>query len=963
MRFLRVLLCAVALSAGVFIPALAAPSDATHGTIESQLPPGSAARALFDVMLDLLSTESARASGFAVSPLPLGQPLDYEVALSRLNQSRSLNDPSARVFRSHERLLQDIFSLASSSPDGPSPSDPPASGPAAAAAADSTGRGRMHPYHADPHQRRYVLADELSRTPRVEDPSFTATPAGVRALAAARLRVLADADPAALAAGTGTRALTAAFPELAAADVLMLARVSPVLPTPEEVRTYRAKGAARALDPSHPDHALLRAATDSVPLFADAGRLRGGRGAGQRAMVPLGTLSDEEKESILRFIVQGEPSSYACTQCKELVAALRDIISVISPPHAIKFIKPICKTAGIWLVPLISRSTCDPKVPGECQFFCEGMLESWGPSVVDLVAGLVLDPRKRCIQAKACPADDAPLPAVFPATTVTPAGPARQYGSSRLLHISDIHLDPFYEEGSRAQCKMPVCCRGVAPTDTRPAARFGDYQCDAPETLVKASLAEIPRRNVSHVFFTGDAPAHDLWMQTKESNLAVELTVSDWLAKAARAANAVRRTGGQVDPALAGVPQEQVPAARKRDAAATAIWKGLFDASSDASSENEGKDSDSNDDDDPVRLWPVLGNHAAGPVDQFGGPAKDHWLYGAVAKSWSRFLPPSAVTSLTWGGYYTAPIEPGLHVLALQTNYYDPMNLYLLHADHPDLAGQFGWMEHVLAQIEALGEKVIVIGHELPLTFRAGYWQDTYMRIVRRYHRTIVGHLHGHIHSDKYHIYSLPTAAEEAAAALRAGLTPQQRTDADAAALTKAARLALSPTATGAAMLSAAAAATGLGRAPTPVDPRTLTPVGVSLLPSAVAPLDASTNPSFRIITLDGTEKTLLDYEQYRADLPAANARGSVEFELAYTACEQYGLRSLSPSELLRLAVRTMGSEALFRSLAIAYTGGVPHERPKGETVSKEVLGCALATATKPEFEDCLEFVSPKLAA
>lgn len=45
------------------------------------------------------------------------------------------------------------------------------------------------------------------------------------------------------------------------------------------------------------------------------------------------------------------------------------------------------------------------------------------------------------------------------------------------------------------------------------------------------------------------------------------------------------------------------------------------------------------------------------------------------------------ISSFKWGGYYTAVMEPGLRVIALQTNYYDSMNEWLDPAK-PDI-GKF----------------------------------------------------------------------------------------------------------------------------------------------------------------------------------------------------------------------------------------------------------------------------------
>ena len=63
--------------------------------------------------------------------------------------------------------------------------------------------------------------------------------------------------------------------------------------------------------------------------------------------------------------------------------------------------------------------------------------------------------------------------------------------------------------------------------------------------------------------------------------------------------------------------------------------------------------------------------------------------------------------TLAWGGYYTAVMDAGVHVVALQTNFYDDANLFLKWGvGHWDMSGQLHWMESVLEQIicKRLGE-------------------------------------------------------------------------------------------------------------------------------------------------------------------------------------------------------------------------------------------------------------------
>ena len=46
----------------------------------------------------------------------------------------------------------------------------------------------------------------------------------------------------------------------------------------------------------------------------------------------------------------------------------------------------------------------------------------------------------------------------------------------RVMHLSDVHLDFYYEEGTNKNCNEPVCCRahvGLAPTPEDAAGKYG----------------------------------------------------------------------------------------------------------------------------------------------------------------------------------------------------------------------------------------------------------------------------------------------------------------------------------------------------------------------------------------------------------------------------------------------------------------------------------------------------------
>ena len=166
---------------------------------------------------------------------------------------------------------------------------------------------------------------------------------------------------------------------------------------------------------------------------------------------------------------------------------------------------------------------------------------------------------------------------------------------SSFVHITDIHIDPYYEAGSLNDCNEPLCCRAtsgpVAANDRRrQAGRWGDYgNCDVPVRTLRNALERIREQhsNAEYWLWTGDISPHDIWNITK-----------------AEAANHVRLVTKLVRDYSNGLP-----------------------------------------------VFPVIGNHEAHPVNSFSPPEikgkfSMSWLYDLLADEWSEWLPMEALKTL-----------------------------------------------------------------------------------------------------------------------------------------------------------------------------------------------------------------------------------------------------------------------------------------------------------------------------
>uniref|UniRef100_A0A6B2L3Q1 Uncharacterized protein n=1 Tax=Arcella intermedia TaxID=1963864 RepID=A0A6B2L3Q1_9EUKA len=457
------------------------------------------------------------------------------------------------------------------------------------------------------------------------------------------------------------------------------------------------------------------------------------------------------------------------------------------------------------------------------------MIRSWGPTVVDVFVALELDPQSSCAKIDLCPPVNGSATPVYPKPKLTPSGPFPNPATGTIFHVSDIHYDHFYTTGTNTDCGMPVCCH---PTyGNGPAGTFGDYNCDTPKILVQDMLNQMKNANPDYLIYTGDTPAHDLWLQTHKSNVDTILNVTQWVL-------------------------ERLPAKTK--------------------------------------YFPALGNHAAAPVDNFGGPLRDFWLYGPVGDLWSKFLPTDAVVSFKFGGYYTAVMEPGLRVIALQTNYYDNNNLWLKSLQQPDIAGQLTWLGDVLSQIKALGEKAIIIAHEKPASFAKGPWQQMYLSLINQYKDIIVTHFMGHNHNDLFQVLHDPSSNGSV-------------------------------------------------------------PISVVFIPSSLTPVGNTSNPSYRIYSYDQLSKEVLDFVQYRVDLVLANQNGYLDWYQAYTAKKDWKISDMSPKSWQSVGERIGANVQDWNFFKTQYHGGVKYFPPEQLDKNQKVAMCTVLGDSDETYATCMK--------
>ncbi|CAH4031126.1 sphingomyelin phosphodiesterase isoform X2 [Pieris brassicae] len=344
---------------------------------------------------------------------------------------------------------------------------------------------------------------------------------------------------------------------------------------------------------------------------------------------------------------------------------------------------------------------------------CDGITRLFGSEVIYVLKRVTYGPDEICsfVIGDAC--GDVYNPyheweVAFPPVPKPPRhdleAPIEKAPSFKVLQISDTHFDPYYAEGSNAECNEPLCCRasnGPALTPGGGAGRWGDYRkCDTPKRTIDHMLKHIAdtHTDIDYILWTGDLPPHDVWNQTKEENLKV-----------------LQETVAQMSDMFPGVP-----------------------------------------------IFPALGNHESSPVNSFPPPyisspeSNIGWLYNELDAQWRRWLPAGVSHTVRRGAFYSVLVRPGFRIISLNMNYCNNKNWWLL-LNSTDPATELQWLIYELQSAEFSGEKVHIIGHIPPgHSDCLKVWSRNYYAIINRYESTITAQFFGHTHFDEFEVFYDP---------------------------------------------------------------------------------------------------------------------------------------------------------------------------------------------------------------
>ena len=268
--------------------------------------------------------------------------------------------------------------------------------------------------------------------------------------------------------------------------------------------------------------------------------------------------------------------------------------------------------------------------------------------------------------------------------------------SNYFLHITDVHVDPYYDVGSPNNCLLGStgmgCCRwdSIPKEPFQKANKWGDYNCDATRLLVNSTfhhIIDVLNYTYDFVLFTGDIIHHHLLSETEHGNI-------------------------------------------KQMKEFFSIMKYYFPK---------------------TQIYPCLGNHDTFPIDQLAPPSIfSRFLMKYLNETWK--LDKDALKTLAYGGYYTQLIQPKWRIVAINSLYYDNHNKLI--KETIDIANQFKWLNDTLLEAKKNNEVVYFIGHIAPKMGEAtDYFTKNFKEIMKEYNDTIKYQFWGHEHKDRFFVY------------------------------------------------------------------------------------------------------------------------------------------------------------------------------------------------------------------
>ncbi|KAJ8660611.1 hypothetical protein O0I10_003659 [Lichtheimia ornata] len=284
----------------------------------------------------------------------------------------------------------------------------------------------------------------------------------------------------------------------------------------------------------------------------------------------------------------------------------------------------------------------------------------------------------------------------------------------RFLHITDIHLDPHYQNGAtiKSGChNQPKKHRKKKQRKGKLSGYWGapTTDCDSSEPWVYHAIKTIAddwKDKIDFIVWTGDNARHDLDKKiprTKEEILALNYKITTALQEEFRDEN-----------------NKTIP------------------------------------------IVPCIGNNDVHPHNQLRSTASS--TLDAYSKLWSDMIPREQQEVFRQGGYFAVNILPGIRVLSLNTLYFFESNDQVLACKDPKSAGKrhLEWIREELTKARKMQARVYVIGH-VPPSSRTFYGSclTAYTQLSIEFRDVIAAHLYGHVNYDHFIVLQQEQQSQE----------------------------------------------------------------------------------------------------------------------------------------------------------------------------------------------------------
>ena len=424
------------------------------------------------------------------------------------------------------------------------------------------------------------------------------------------------------------------------------------------------------------------------------------------------TAAVQSAAAQVQKILDGGNKASNCSKCTTTLQVGQSVARTVPqllPPLLIQ----LCQAIG-----LSSNSTC------ATTYTAPNLGQIWTQALAYADVGGE-DGRYMCnfLSSTFCPPPGAvPLDTkgLFPkAKPAKPRKPKPSGKRVKVMHLSDMHLDPRYFATAEANCSLGLCCRANNNNKdlpkgqiSMPASLYGSFKCDSPYDLIGGALQAIaPLTGLSSQeafgwsIYTGDLVSHDS-PATEIDRKYVEYTE-----------------------------------------------KSLYQMIADYVK-------------GPV--FAALGNHDTNPI-AIDAPhslssslgTQFSWNYDHVSALWLNdgwIDAKTAATARTHYGAFSTKNHFGLRVISINTDFWYRSNiLNYINTTNPDVSGTFKFLIKELQAAENACERVWIIGHVLsgwdgsnPLPNPT----NLFYQIVDRYSpHVIAGVFFGHTHEDQNMIF------------------------------------------------------------------------------------------------------------------------------------------------------------------------------------------------------------------